>query len=56
MDVDHRLPQEGMLSFFYDLETMTWGGDPEDKGSARVFFFSNETELQVAEIPESLDE
>ena len=56
MDMDHLLPQEGMLSFFYDLETMTWGFDPEDKGSARVFFFSNETELQVAEIPESLDE
>ena len=56
MDVDHLLPQEGMLSFFYDLETMTWGFDPEDKGSARVFYFSSETELQVADIPKSIDE
>lgn len=37
VDKEHRLPDDGILSFFYDLETMTWGLDPDDKGSAKVF-------------------
>ena len=52
LDKEHRLPEDGILSFFYDLETMTWGFDPEDKGSAQVFYFPKETALCVADIPE----
>ena len=56
LDENHLLPDDGILSFFYDLETMTWGFDPDDKGSARVFYFPEGTSMQVAEIPEELDE
>lgn len=56
LDENHLLPDEGILSFFYDLETMTWGFDPDDKGSARVFYFPEGTSMQVAKIPEELDE
>ena len=56
LDKEHRLPDDGILSFFYDLETMTWGFDPEDKGSARVFYFPKNTVVRTAEIPEELDE
>lgn len=38
-DLDDRLPETGMLYFFYELETMTWGFDPSDKGSARVYYY-----------------
>ena len=55
MDENHLLPDDGILSFFYDLETMTWGFDPDDKGSARVFYFPEGMCTQVAEIPEELD-
>ena len=56
LDKEHRLPEDGILSFFYDLETMTWGFDPEDKGSAQVFYFPKDTALRAADIPEELDE
>lgn len=56
LDENHLLPDDGILSFFYDLETMTWGFDPDDKGSARVFYFSEGTSMQAAEIPEELDD
>ncbi len=55
LDENHLLPEDGILSFFYDLETMTWGFDPDDKGSARVFYFPEGTSMLVAEIPEELD-
>ena len=38
-DTDRLLPKTGMLYFFYELETMTWGFDPKDKGSARVYYY-----------------
>jgi len=38
-DKDSILPVKGMLYFFYELETMTWGFDPKDKGSARVYYY-----------------
>ena len=56
MDAGHLLPENGILSFFYDLETMTWGFDPDDKGSARVFYFTENTDMKLADIPEELDE
>ena len=56
LDNNELLPKSGILSFFYDLETMTWGFDPEDKGSAQVFYFRDETTLQSGDIPEELAE
>lgn len=56
MDKDGLLPQTGMLSFFYDLETEPWGIEPEDKGSARVFYFPEVSDLSAADFPEGLYE
>ncbi|MCM1164991.1 MAG: YwqG family protein [Lachnospiraceae bacterium] len=55
-DTDNMLPKTGLLSFFYDLETMKWGFDPKDKGSARVFYFEDANALSPAEFPEELKE
>jgi len=33
------LPSKGVLSFFYDWEQSTWGFDPKDRGSWRVYYF-----------------
>ncbi|MCL1896639.1 MAG: YwqG family protein [Clostridiales bacterium] len=37
-DTERLLPGSGMLYFFYELRTMRWGFDPEDKGCARVYY------------------
>ncbi|MBQ7989445.1 MAG: DUF1963 domain-containing protein [Oscillospiraceae bacterium] len=55
-DEEDLLPESGIISFFYDLETMTWGFDPEDKSSARVYYFPEDTDLTYGDIPEALDE
>ena len=38
-DKEGLLPEMGVLSFFYELESAPWGFDPADRGSARVFWF-----------------
>lgn len=56
-DKDNLLPAEGILYFFYELDTMSWGYDPRDVGSARVYYFSgSEQELIETEFPEDLEE
>ncbi len=55
LDTEGRLPATGMLSFFYELETMKWGFDPKDAGSARVFYFPEENALRPRALPEALD-
>ena len=57
-DKDLLLPESGMLYFFYELATMTWGFDPMDKGSARVYYYPGEVSaLSRTEFPsDSLDE
>lgn len=39
LDPEGLLPKEGVLSFFYELESQRWGYDPKDAGCARVFWF-----------------
>jgi len=41
-DIDHKLPTSGLLYFFYDGET--WGFDPADKGSCKVFFYKGKSD------------
>lgn len=53
-DKDGLLPKTGLLSFFYELDTMMWGFDPEHKGCARVFYFEDKNALQTAEYPDDL--
>jgi uncharacterized protein YwqG len=50
------LPKDGLLSFFYELETMTWGFDPADLGSAKVFYFSGNEELNTTEFPDDMED
>lgn len=54
-DTEGLLPQTGVLSFFYELETMPWGFDPADRGSARAFWFENEM-LAPTDFPDDLME
>lgn len=54
-DKENLLPHTGVLSFFYDLITMKWGFDPLDKGSARVFYFPDESALSPTDFPQNLD-
>ena len=56
LDKDNLLPKSGVLSFFYELDSMKWGYDPKDKGSARVFYFPDEAALTAAEFPDELED
>lgn len=50
------LPTSGFLYFFYELSTMTWGFDPKDKGSAKVFYFDGKiTDLHRMIFPDDMD-
>ena len=55
-DEEHLLPTEGILSFFYELETMQWGFDPKDEGSARVFWFPDSETLSPADFPDDMEQ
>lgn len=41
------LPTAGWLYFFYDRKGCTWGFDPQDRGSWRVFFFQGHKDTFV---------
>jgi len=56
LDKDNLLPKSGVLSFFYELDSMKWGYAPKDKGSARVFYFPDEAALTSAEFPDELED
>lgn len=55
-DLDGKLPEEGMLWFFYDCsdEGMPWGFDPADVDGWRVIF-DEKPELERTEAPEDLE-
>lgn len=55
-DLDGLLPKQGLLSFFYELETERWGFEAADKGCARVFWFKDLAALQQANFPADLAE
>lgn len=55
-DLDKQLPQEGLLSFFYECESFCWGFDPKDKGAARVYYFADTTGFAPFDIPAQLEE
>lgn len=53
-DTEHLLPDHGILSFFYETDSQSWGYDPKDKGCARVFWFEDTSVLSPAELPEDM--
>ena len=55
-DTEGLLPKTGLLSFFYECDTMRWGYDPKDKGCARVYYFEDVSALSAAEFPDDLEE
>lgn len=55
-DTEHLLPDHGLLSFFYEVEVQPWGYDPQDKGSARVFWFEDLDSLSAAEFPAEMED
>lgn len=51
-DSEHLLPKEGMLYFFYDIDEFTWGYDPKDKPTSKVYYYDGElSELENKQIP-----
>ena len=55
-DAEHLLPDHGVLSFFYEMDSMRWGFNPKDKGCARVYWFEDSAALEEAEFPDDLAE
>ena len=55
-DTEHLLPDHGLLSFFYELDSMCWGFDPKDRGCARVYWFEDISALSAAEFPADMEE
>jgi len=54
-DKESVLPKKGMLYFFYELETMTWGLASEDKNSAKVYHYSGDkSKLKRIDFPSDL--
>src|SRR5215467_10684512 len=45
------LPQDGVVSFFYDNAQSAWGFDPKDQDSFRVLYFPASAELHRAQSP-----
>jgi uncharacterized protein YwqG len=55
-DLDNRLPSTGMLYFFYELESMAWGFDPQDKGSAKVYYYDGSiSDLVKTDFPNDME-
>lgn len=54
-DIDNVLPKKGMLYFFYECESFTWGFDSRDKGAARVFYYENTEGFISFHIPNVID-
>ena len=58
-DTEHKLPEQGMLYFFYDCspDGMPWGFDPEDADGWKVYFYDGDlAELSRREAPEDLEQ
>ena len=55
-DNEGMLPDRGTLYFFYECESSRWGFDPDDKGSARVFYFEDTAGFVPFDVPECVDE
>ncbi len=54
-DIESLLPAQGILYFFYEIETLTGGFDSKDKGSAKVYYYAgSESELRRTDFPTDL--
>lgn len=56
-DRDGLLPHKGFLYFFYEMVSMCWGLDLEEKGCARVFYYGGTAEgLKEWKLPSDMEE
>ena len=55
-DTDNVLPEQGLLSFFYECESFRWGFDPADSGAAQVFYFENTDGFIPTNLPDAIAE
>ena len=55
-DTDNLLPDHGILAVFYELATMKWGYDPEDRGCVRVYYFENTEKLVKTAPPSGIED
>ncbi len=54
-DIEMELPHNGILYFFYEMQSQKWGFDPEDKGSAVIYYYDGEfSELSEDSYPDDL--
>ena len=56
LDARHILPDHGLLSFFYEMDSQPWGFAPEHKGGLKVYWFEDLSTLSRAEFPEDMEE
>ena len=55
LDFSKLLPEQGLLSFFYETMSMPWGLDFKEKGCARVYYFPDDaSSLQRTNFPNDL--
>jgi uncharacterized protein YwqG len=54
-DPDARLPQSGMLYFFYEAKDQKWGFDPKDRGHWKVIYHDGNS-LHTTSPPDNLPE
>ncbi|MDX2212700.1 MAG: YwqG family protein [Oculatellaceae cyanobacterium bins.114] len=50
-DLEHTLPNSGMLYFFYDITEQPWGFDPKHQGSSAVIYIPTTDALTQAVLP-----
>ena len=55
-DKDGALPSRGMLYFFYDYSSASWGYDPDEQEDARVYYFEDTEGFVPLDIPDELYE
>lgn len=55
-DKEHRLPEHGLLSFFFEGGEDVWGFDPKDKGGFKVLWSEDIDSLRVMEIPSDVED
>lgn len=56
LDARHILPDHGLLSFFYEMDSQPWGFAPEHKGALKVYWFEDLSTLSRVEFPEDMEE
>lgn len=55
-DTEKLLPEKGLLSFFYEADSMCAGYDPKHKGCAKVYYFEDISKLEPMDFPDEIED